>query len=76
MNNANERKLVQRLNRWLKRSGAVVAVKCCRHDSQWLGELGRFYAVNKDTNLVEAKHIDPAAWMAECQRELSVAVVA
>lgn len=76
VNNANERKLVQKLNRWLKRSGGAVVVKCCRHDSQWLGELGRFYAVNMQTNRVEARHIDPATWLAECQCELNGAVVA
>jgi hypothetical protein len=61
------RALIQRINRKLLREDGE-ELKKCRADSRWYSELGDYYAVDLNRNLIVNKHVNPEKW----GRELGV----
>ena len=59
------RALMQRINRKLKKEEVILkTLRTQRYEP----DLGRYYAVNMQTNLITAQHVDPEQW----GRELGV----
>lgn len=71
-----ERRLVAKLNRLLKRSGSWLVVRVCRRSSRSFGTLGRFYAVDQHHNVIRNYGFNPADWIADLEAELKASATA
>src|SRR5262245_48001021 len=54
------RALLQRINRKLKHEGR--AGQMLRTARTWTNDLGNYYAIDFDSNLIIAQHVDPETW--------------
>lgn len=54
------RAVIQRINRKLK--PGMRCVRVCRPNSRWWNNLGDFYVVDFDANIILDSHIDPEAY--------------
>lgn len=60
----SERALLNRVNRALAKDRGDKVVRC-KASSKWIGELGRYYAIDESRNTITAKQIDLAEWARE-----------
>lgn len=63
-----EKAVLARINRKLAKELSSQRVRLCRENSRWLGEWGRFFITDLNSNFVVCQHVD----LDDLARELAV----